>query len=123
MSVFSANRETSMLSVSELPAGNVICMAKSPSSNVGMTPHPAGEKKQGAYQCGKGYDDGTPFVMQAEAQAVLVYFVQLFGRSGRPVSVSLQYGVSGRAMHHRHIGQRQDNAPMIQKTRVLAIGV
>ena len=36
INAFSAKRDTSILSVSELPAGSVICMAKSPSSKVGM---------------------------------------------------------------------------------------
>ena len=38
--VCSARRESSILSLNELPAGNVICMAKSPSSKVGMNSAP-----------------------------------------------------------------------------------
>ena len=38
--IFSAWQDTSMLSVSELPAGSVICMAKSPSSSVGINSAP-----------------------------------------------------------------------------------
>ena len=38
--IFSARSETLMLRVSELPAGRVICMAKSPSSSVGMNSAP-----------------------------------------------------------------------------------
>ena len=39
--IFSACSETAMLRVSELPAGRVICMAKSPSSSVGMNSAPS----------------------------------------------------------------------------------
>ena len=47
INAFSAKRETSILSVSELPAGSVICMAKSPSSKVGMNSAPqAGKEKK-----------------------------------------------------------------------------
>ena len=38
--LFSASRDTSMLLLSELPAGRVICMAKSPSSKVGINSAP-----------------------------------------------------------------------------------
>ena len=40
-STFSASSDSSMLRVSELPAGKVICMAKSPSSNVGINSAPS----------------------------------------------------------------------------------
>ena len=43
---FSAWLETSMLSESELPAGNVICMAKSPSSKVGINSAPSRPKSR-----------------------------------------------------------------------------
>ena len=46
INAFSAKRETSILSVSELPAGSVICMAKSPSSKVGMNSAPRRVKRK-----------------------------------------------------------------------------
>ena len=46
INAFSAKRDTSILSVSELPAGSVICMAKSPSSKVGMNSAPRRVKRK-----------------------------------------------------------------------------
>ena len=43
---FSASLDTSMLSLNELPAGSVICMAKSPSSNVGINSAPRRVKRK-----------------------------------------------------------------------------
>ncbi|CCY92356.1 unknown [Bacteroides sp. CAG:1076] len=40
-SFFSASSETSILLLSELPAGRVICIAKSPSSKVGINSAPS----------------------------------------------------------------------------------
>ena len=39
-SIFSARNDTSILLLNELPAGSVICIAKSPSSNVGINSAP-----------------------------------------------------------------------------------
>ena len=47
-SIFSASSDTSMLRESELPAGRVICMAKSPSSRVGINSAPSCPKSSNA---------------------------------------------------------------------------
>ena len=46
--------------------------------------------------------------MQAEAQAVLVYFVQLFEEAVGQCRFHYNMVFQEERCHHRHIGQRQD---------------